>query len=56
MNKQTENRDITIALCSHLSTGEGIRPLEPGEWTQLAEKLLAAHRQPAAPCARAAPI
>lgn len=47
MNKQTENRDITIALCSHLSTGEGIRPLEPGEWTQLAEKLLAAHRQPA---------
>ena len=43
MNKNSEA--ITI-LCSHLCVGEGVKPLEPKEWSNLAKMLLANNLQP----------
>ena len=33
-------------LCSHIAAQGDIRPLEPSEWSQLADKLLKADMQP----------
>ena len=34
------NSNVIIALCSHLSVTEGVSPLEPKEWAELAKLLL----------------
>ena len=41
------NSTIIISLCSQLCTGDGIVPLEPREWSNLAEKMMALGMQPA---------
>ncbi len=43
MNRNAEA--ITI-LCSHLCVAEDIKPLEPGEWSKLAERLMEKKLQP----------
>ena len=41
------NSEAIIMFCSHLCVEEAIRPLEPAEWSALAEKLRAAGLTPA---------
>lgn len=41
-----ENANAIIILCSHLCKGEGVVPLEPREWTTVAQRLLEAKKQP----------
>lgn len=41
-----QNSNAIITLCSHLCVGEGIVPLEPKEWTDLAAKLMQLGLQP----------
>ena len=41
------NSEAIIMFCSHLCVEEGIHPLEPAEWSVLAEKLRAAGLTPA---------
>lgn len=36
----SQNSNAIISLCSHLCVGEGITPLEPKEWSELAKNLL----------------
>lgn len=43
---RTDNSHAIIVLCSHLCKGDGVVPLEPAEWTECAEKLLKAKKQP----------
>ena len=43
---RTENAHAIIVLCSYLCKNDGIAPLEPNEWTECAEKLLNAKKQP----------
>ncbi len=43
---KTSNAHAIIVLCSHLCKGDGIRPLEPSEWTECADKLLHSKKQP----------
>ena len=43
MNRNAET--ITI-LCSHLCVADDIRPLEPKEWSDLAEHLMEKKLQP----------
>lgn len=42
------NRDSNaiLTLCSHICVGEGVRPLEPKEYSELAQKLLLAEKTP----------
>ena len=40
------NATAIIVLCSHLCVGDNVKPLEPNEWTKMAEKLLATQGQP----------
>ena len=35
-----------LTLCSHICVGEGVRPLEPKEYSELAQKLLLAEKTP----------
>ena len=41
-----DNSMAIIILCSHMCGGENIRPLEPSEWTILADKLMAKKMSP----------
>ena len=41
-----DNANAIIILCSHLCKGEGVVPLEPREWTAVAQKLLEAKKEP----------
>ena len=41
-----QNANAITTLCSHLCVGEGIVPLEPKEWTELAAKLMQLGLQP----------
>lgn len=41
------NSNAILTLCSHLCVGEGVAPLEPKEWAELAKKLLDVGLQPA---------
>lgn len=43
---KTNNSHAIITLCSQLCKIENVLPLEPGEWTLCAEKLLSAKKQP----------
>ena len=40
------NAAAILVLCSHLCTEEGVKPLEPKEWSLLAQKLMTLHKQP----------
>ena len=40
------NSNVIMALCSHLSVTEGVSPLEPKEWAELAKLLLDNNLQP----------
>ncbi len=40
------NSNAIIVLCSHLCVGVGVEPLEPREWTFVAQKLLEAKKEP----------
>ncbi len=40
-----ENSSVIVALCSHLCM-QGCKPLEPSEWTSLADKLISLKMQP----------
>ena len=42
--KQDSNAILT--LCSHVCVGDGVRPLEPKEYSQLAQKLSHSGRSP----------
>ena len=44
MNK---NSEVITILCSHLCVGDGVKPLEPKEWSNLAKMLVANNLQPA---------
>ena len=41
-----QNAEIIFMLCSHLLTDTGCKPLEPSEWSRLAEALMQAGLQP----------
>ena len=41
-----QNTNAILTLCSHLCVGEGVSPLEPKEYSELAQKLLAVGRKP----------
>ncbi len=41
-----QNANAITTLCSHLCVGEGVVPLEPKEWTDLAAKLMQLGLQP----------
>ncbi len=41
-----QNAEIIFMLCSHLIVNEEFKPLEPSEWSRLAEKLMQANLQP----------
>lgn len=41
-----QNSHIILTLCSHMCMGEGIRPLEPKEWSEFAKLLMEHHLQP----------
>ena len=43
MNK---NSEVITILCSHLCVGDGVKPLEPKEWSNLAKLLVAKNMQP----------
>ncbi len=40
------NANAIFTLCSRLCMGDGVMPLEPKEWSELAKKLMIAHSQP----------
>ena len=42
------NQDASaiVTLCSHICVGEGVRPLEPKEYSELAQKLHLAEKRP----------
>lgn len=42
-----QNASAILTLCSHLCVGEGVVPLEPKEWSVLAQRLMVAKLQPA---------
>ncbi len=42
-----QNSNAILTLCSHLCVGEDIVPLEPKEWSVLAQKLVAVKKTPA---------
>ena len=44
----SQNAEIIFLLCSHLLVDPGCKPLEPSEWSQLAEKLMQAGIEPRA--------
>lgn len=41
-----QNANAILTLCSHLCVGEGVEPLEPKEWSDLAKKLMQNNIQP----------
>ncbi len=41
-----QNSNAIITLCSHLCVGDDVIPLEPKEWSELAQKLLNAKLEP----------
>ena len=41
------NSHVILTLCSHICVGEGIRPLEPKEWSEFASLLMEHRLQPA---------
>lgn len=41
------NAEAITIFCSHLCVGEGVSPLEPKEWSALAQRLMAEKLQPA---------
>lgn len=41
-----QNAEAIVILCSHLCVGEGVKPLEPREWSRLAQYLLARNIEP----------
>ena len=43
---QIDNENVIIILCSHLCVGENVKPLEPKEWTDLAQKLYINNKEP----------
>lgn len=42
-----QNASAILTLCSHLCVGEGVTPLEPKEWSVMAQRLMEAKLQPA---------
>ena len=40
------NANVIFTLCSHLCVGDGVLPLEPKEWGELARKLMRANLKP----------
>lgn len=42
-----QNSNAILTLCSHLCVGEGVVPLEPKEYVEFAQKLLAIGKKPA---------
>ncbi len=41
-----QDSNAILTLCSHICVGEGVRPLEPKEYSELAQKLIRAERTP----------
>lgn len=41
-----QDSNAILTLCSHICVGEGVRPLEPKEYSELAQKLLLAEKTP----------
>lgn len=41
-----QDSNTILTLCSHICVGEGVRPLEPKEYSELAQKLLLAEKTP----------
>lgn len=41
-----QNAEAIVILCSHLCVGEGVKPLEPREWSRLAKWLREHHMEP----------
>lgn len=41
-----QNAEAIVILCSHLCMGEGVKPLEPREWSKLAQWLLEQKMEP----------
>ena len=41
------NAHAIVTLCSHMCVGEGVVPLEPKEWSELAKLLMEKQLQPA---------
>jgi len=46
--KMNRNSELITVLCSHLCVADGIKPLEPSEWSRLAEQLMSNGIQPEA--------
>lgn len=43
---KNDNELVIISLCSQICVGEGIQPLEPHEWSNIAQKLIANNKEP----------